>query len=189
MSYFYATRAFMVLMPLLFFSHLHHHWDIFNVLCFHLRSLEDSFDSLLRNMEKEKPITLDIVRSHFMMTAMEQLEELSDSEWEGSFRVNFIGEEGLDSGGLRREFFTLLFELSDLLEHGSFRVDTVKLFKKHYLLLGKTTAVALIHGHPGPQCFNEAVTNFITKCMEPDNAEDICVERDDIKSAIHFVSI
>jgi hypothetical protein len=25
--------------------------------------------------------------------------------------------------------------------------------------------------------------------MEPDNAEDVCVERDDIKPAIHFVSI
>lgn len=119
---------------------------------------------------------------------MEQLDEGSEDDWKGCFRVNFIGEEGLDAGGLRREFFSLLFEKSDLLENNSFCLDAAKLAKKHYKLLGKATALAILYGHPGPQCFNQHITQYIVSGVEPEEVQLQSIKRQDIVSAVNDVS-
>jgi hypothetical protein len=79
-----------------------------------------------------------------MMTAKEQI-ELSDSQWEGSFRVNFIVEEGFESTQSLSHFCLTFLTFWKM---GHF--DTEKLWKKHNLLQIKATPVAMIHGHPGP---------------------------------------
>jgi hypothetical protein len=119
---------------------------------------------------------------------MEQLDEGSEDDWKGCFRVNFIGEEGLDAGGLRREFFSLLFEKSDLLENNSFCLDAAKLAKKHYKLLGRATALAILYGHPGPQYFNQHITQYIVSGVEPEEVHLQSIKRQDIVTAVNDVS-
>lgn len=40
-----------------------------------------------------------MVRNCFLKTAMEQLEEATEADWEREMKVTFIGEPGLDAGG------------------------------------------------------------------------------------------
>lgn len=155
-------------------------------MCF--RSLDHALEDICKTIEEEKFTTLKVIRRHFLSTAMEQLEMLSNEEWERSFRVKFIGEAGIDAGGLRREFFTLLFEKTDLLEGRSFQLKSDQLVNKNYRLLGKATAVALTYGHPGPKRFNSAVVHYILNGCVPDTIEDKCIEREDALAAIRDVS-
>ena len=45
---------------------------------------------------------MNIVRTNFILTAMEELKFADDHDWSIPFQVKFIGEEGIDEGGPRR---------------------------------------------------------------------------------------
>jgi hypothetical protein len=65
-----------------------------------------------------RTVKIYVRRSDLFHTAYRALETLSASDWMSKFEVVFVGEPGLDWGGVRREFFTLLccelFESSGL---------------------------------------------------------------------------
>lgn len=70
-----------------------------------------SYEEALHNVYEafSEQWELSIVRRHFLLTAMEQIEDATKDDWVKKVKVRFIGEEGIDEGGLTREFFTLLF--------------------------------------------------------------------------------
>ncbi|XP_060588061.1 uncharacterized protein LOC132743547 [Ruditapes philippinarum] len=106
-------------------------------------------------------------------------------------KIHFIGEEGLDAGGLSREFFSLLFKNNDLFENGSFRLDSGLLEKKTYVTMGRATARTILAGHPGrPTCLNPLLASFICTGEEPDLADipDEYVGRPDVLAAIQDIS-
>ena len=133
-------------------------------------TMDEKIGHLCAIVEKRRSWTIDIVRRHFILTAIEQLEDGMLEDWEGRFRVNFIGEEGVDAGGLKREFFSLLFE------------------KTKYKLLGKATALSILYGHPGPQCFNKYVAEYIVSGIEPEEVNPQSIEREDVSSVVIEVS-
>lgn len=44
-----------------------------------------------------------------LTTAIDQMTNAADGKWELKMKVMFLGEHGLDAGGLFREMMTLLF--------------------------------------------------------------------------------
>eukprot|EP00794_Sanderia_malayensis_P018463 gene18463-20315_t len=86
--------------------------------------------------------------------------------------IEFIGEEGADGGGLRREFFCKVFKKSaDKLITGAennltFRRDAHKLERKEFENFGKLTPLAFIHGYDGQHNWCQ---NPIQYVLDPDD--------------------
>lgn len=80
-------------------------------------------------------------------TGMEQLQ--LGAKWDHTLTVDFIGEEGVDAGGLRRQFLTSFYRSTPLLEHGTLSHSALSLQREEYLSLGKLIAYGLLIGHPG----------------------------------------
>ncbi|KAK6166961.1 hypothetical protein SNE40_022186 [Patella caerulea] len=129
---------------------------------------------------------ISVIRRIFMTTAMQQL---ADIDWNCKLNICFIGEEGLDSGGLGREFFSLFFKQTPLFDSGAFTVNSEYLEKKQYVLLGKIVAIAILHGHAGPQSLHPHITDYILSMQEPDfNQIPLNVVRADVRHAIDEIT-
>ena len=96
------------------------------------------------------------------------LEEADERNWQLQLNVIFVREEGVDAGGLTREFFSLLFKTTGVFDNENFSVRADLLKKKTYHILGRITANAIILGHPGPRCLNAHIANYIINSKEPD---------------------
>lgn len=126
----------------------------------------------------DKPWNIKVVRRMFETTSIEQLEDGDEQDWERPLSIHFIGEEGIDAGGLTREFFSLLFKSTKVFEGNTFSVNPQLLDSKQYSLIGKAVAKAIMSGHPGQRCLNQHVARYIILGKEPDFAnvktEEIC---------------
>lgn len=105
-------------------------------------------------------------------------------------KVQFVGEKGIAIGGLKREFLSLLFTNEGLFEHNGFHHDSDLMKKKTFFILGRATATALLSGHPGPQCFNRYISEYICSGLVPDLSDisDTNIGRADVVSAIQKVT-
>ncbi|XP_078332486.1 uncharacterized protein LOC111101652 isoform X3 [Crassostrea virginica] len=141
--------------------------------------------SLYENEDKEV-WNIKVLRRNFIKTATEQLEDADPADWLKKPKVEFIGEEGIDCGGLLREFFSLLFKDGEEFEGNNFSVNSKLLDQKRYILAGKAVATSILHGHPGPRRLNKYVVDYILTGEEP-NMDSVSVEelnREDFKNAI-----
>ena len=88
--------------------------------------------------------------------------------------IEFIGEEGVDGGGVRREFFCIAFEKSPqkLMAGGenmlTFRRDAHKLESKEFETFGKLIALAFLNGCDSPHNW---CPNLIQYVLDPDDNE------------------
>ena len=82
-------------------------------------------------------------RRHVLQDALRAVRLTSDSSQFRPLRVQFVGDSGVDAGGLRREFATLLasdFATSTMLEGPSGR----RLFSHDMTLLSRNTCLLLV---------------------------------------------
>lgn len=130
-----------------------------------------------------------MVRRMLVQQAMVEIEQAPDEEWKRKLSVTFIGEEGLDSGGLTREFFTILYEKSPVFENSVFSFDAQLLDKRHYFLMGQMVVMGILSGHPGPRNLMKHIVDFIVsgKTGELSNIPVDKIERMDAVSAIKEV--
>ena len=63
---------------------------------------------------------MQIDREHLLQTCLQQIMTASDADLKKPLKVVFIGEEGVDEGGVRKEFFQLLMGQLLSLEYGMF---------------------------------------------------------------------
>ena len=110
---------------------------------------------------------LSVLRQDLVNTAMENIEDAEEKDWNLPLKVRFIGEEGVDAGGLSREFFSLFFRETPMLENNTFSVKPEFLNCRKYYILGRLVAKALIFGHPGPRCLSYPIAKYITTGQEP----------------------
>ncbi|WAR18586.1 LOW QUALITY PROTEIN: G2E3-like protein, partial [Mya arenaria] len=136
----------------------------------------------LSNMRKVWDIS--VVRRKLVQQAMV---EAPSEEWNRKLSVTFIGEEGLDAGGLTREFFTILYENSPVFENNVFSFDSQLLYKRHYFFIGQMVVMGILSGHPGPRNLMKDVVDFIRENWRTDIAVDK-IERLDAVSAIKEIS-
>ncbi|XP_060598120.1 uncharacterized protein LOC132751922 isoform X3 [Ruditapes philippinarum] len=149
-----------------------------------------SYEEALHNVYEafSEQWELSIVRRHFLLTAMEQIEDATKDDWVKKVKVRFIGEEGIDEGGLTREFFTLLFKHTPIFDSDMIHVSADLLSKDVYLKMGKMTGMALLTGHPGPRCFTPHLVDYII-CEKTPNIISLPEEliKADVKHAIQQI--
>ncbi|ESO98490.1 hypothetical protein LOTGIDRAFT_174259 [Lottia gigantea] len=104
---------------------------------------------------------ISVIRNKFNSTTMDQFEEANEEDWLKPIKVRFIGEEGIDAGGLTREFLSLLFKESPIFEDSVLSLNPQLLEDQHYLFMGRMTSIAILEGHPGPRRFNQFLVDFI----------------------------
>lgn len=82
--------------------------------------------------------------------------------------VTFSGEEAVDTGGPKREYFTLLMkEVSalKLFHEGWFTHNLESLRNNEYYVAGQLIAWSILQGGGGPKCFSNEIYKFF-KCGE-----------------------
>ncbi|KAK3750313.1 hypothetical protein QZH41_001773 [Actinostola sp. cb2023] len=82
---------------------------------------------------------------------------LDDKDDEMPFLVTFSGEDGIDAGGPKREFFRLLMQsLRGMgIFDGNWFVHDLELLKQRkYELAGKLVSWSILHGGSGPKCLS-----------------------------------
>ncbi|OWF42185.1 apoptosis-resistant E3 ubiquitin protein ligase 1-like [Mizuhopecten yessoensis] len=62
----------------------------------------------VRKLQKRGNVTLKIDRSNFLYSSFKATKNFDTSDWYKTFNIVFVGEPGLDWGGLRREWFEML---------------------------------------------------------------------------------
>ncbi|XP_033735725.1 apoptosis-resistant E3 ubiquitin protein ligase 1-like [Pecten maximus] len=62
----------------------------------------------VRKLQKRGNVTLKIDRSNFLISSYKATRNFDTSDWYKTFHIVFVGEPGLDWGGLRREWFEML---------------------------------------------------------------------------------
>ena len=82
--------------------------------------------------------------------------------------VTFIGEPGVDDGGLSREYLRLLMKaVSDcslLAGPPTRRIpqhNTFALQKGYFRVMGEMIVMSLCNGGPGPMCFSPVVVDYL----------------------------
>ncbi|KAI8881103.1 HECT-domain-containing protein [Backusella circina FSU 941] len=70
--------------------------------------LQDAFFRALFQGVNSPYLVLEIRRDHIISDTLSQLEEKSIHDLKKQLRVQFLGEEGVDEGGVQKEFFQLI---------------------------------------------------------------------------------
>ncbi|XP_053386140.1 uncharacterized protein LOC128550670 isoform X2 [Mercenaria mercenaria] len=155
---------------------------------FELPSFEDYLSSKI--LDEEKVWDISVVRRMLVQQAMVEMEQAPEEEWKRKLSVTFIGEEGLDAGGLTREFLTILYEKSPVFENSVLSFDAQLLYKRHYFFMGQMVVMGILSGHPGPRNLLNHVVDFIVsgKTGELSDIPVDKMERLDAVSAIKEIS-
>lgn len=138
----------------------------------------------------DKSWNVCIIRKSLNDTTLEMLADAETKDFYSNLFVKFVGEEGVDAGGLRRELFSLFFKKTTLLQENTFSNDSRSLQNNHYSLLGKMASLALIYGHPGIQRLHETlVTYVLTEATPSQEVSTMDVHDGSVRHAISVVSI
>ncbi|KAH3689649.1 hypothetical protein DPMN_194666 [Dreissena polymorpha] len=89
---------------------------------------------------------LEVRRNHVMKDALGTI-RYSQDDLSSKLQIKFIGEAGVDLGGLRCEFFSLLvyqFSHSGSSGHLTFRKNYVELEKNTFFYLGQLVALSIL---------------------------------------------
>ncbi|KAI9478074.1 MAG: hypothetical protein EXX96DRAFT_619024 [Benjaminiella poitrasii] len=70
--------------------------------------LQDAFFRALFQGVNSPYLVLEIRRDHIILDTLQQLEEKTIHDLKKQLRVQFLGEEGVDEGGVQKEFFQLI---------------------------------------------------------------------------------
>ena len=113
-------------------------------------------------------------------------------------RITFVGEEAVDDGGPRREFFTLaLQEMAkdgNILqgpENSRFLVHNVQaLASRKFFCAGMLVAVSLANGGPGLACLAKAVFAYIGNGIQGAIHPDLrLIPDEEIRESLEAVSL
>lgn len=83
-------------------------------------------------------------------------------------QIEFVGEEGIDGGGLSREFFSLLMQSADELLEGPpnnkvFRHNLLALKAYKFKAFGIIVALSIMNGGPVPTYFALPLLRYLTE--------------------------
>ncbi|XP_062570140.1 SUMO-interacting motif-containing protein 1-like [Saccostrea cucullata] len=119
------------------------------------------------NMRSEDPLLLEVRREHVLMDAIAII-RYSQEDLHSPLQIKFCGEQGVDVGGLRREFWSLfLYQLSHSIfvtgKEGrlSFQANFMERKKNTFFHLGQLVALSILQDGPGAPIFSECITDYI----------------------------
>ncbi|KAI9359325.1 hypothetical protein DFJ73DRAFT_817872 [Zopfochytrium polystomum] len=88
------------------------------------RELQDSFFRALFIGVNSPYLHLEVRREAVVRDAISQLASRSPNDLKKQLRVTFVGEEGIDEGGIQKEFFQLIVQDVFNPDHGMFEVNS-----------------------------------------------------------------
>lgn len=128
-------------------------------------------EKMKQRINQQNELTITVKRSKVLSNSFKQLNGISTKEWLNNINVNFVGEEGLDAGGLTKEWFYLIVkelfeperELFQSTENKSYQpIHTDENHLELIKFAGKIIARSLIQG----QCVNAHLTrSFIRQIL------------------------
>lgn len=143
------------------------------------KNKQDYFYSEVRKCHSRHPhdkLSLRVTREQLLVTSLKATRQLTQADWCKNFDVCFVGEQGVDWGGVRREWFSLLCgqlfdskfglftSFSDkpqgLVHPNPKRPPHLKL--KHYELAGKIVGKCLYESALGG-CYRQLVRARLTR--------------------------
>ena len=116
----------------------------------------------------DRPFILYVTRRNIWRNSLDSLKDVEVSELAGGLIVVFVGEEGVDDGGLTREFFSVLWQRSQdcplsvgTIPYLTLRKNAVALDEQEYKIFGQLVAMALLNGANGPKFFSESFAKHL----------------------------
>lgn len=130
------------------------------------KSLPEALKKILEGYDAGDYTSIEITRKNIVSKTFEFLE---DEVIKAHIIVRFIGEEGIDTGGVTREFFSDFFKglaaageiVRGTYPNLTFRHNLTALREGKFESLGKLVAVALVNNCPGPHCFSVLLANAL----------------------------
>jgi hypothetical protein len=139
------------------------------------RSLVDVVKHLRKDV-KELEFDMVVRRSHVLVDAVNRTRKLAFDP-SNRLTVEFVGEEGIDGGGLTREFFRILFRQFSsvyLDSTGCFKHNSVALQDGLYFCLGQLASMCLVHGGAAVRIFSTSVYSYLCGRKSSDIDVQIC---------------
>ena len=116
----------------------------------------------------DRPFILYVTRRNIWRNSLDSLKDVEVSELAGGLIVVFVGEEGVDDGGLTREFFSVLWHRSQdcplsvgTIPYLTLRKNAVALDEQEYKIFGQLVAMALLNGANAPKFFSESFAKHL----------------------------
>ncbi|KAJ3127744.1 putative E3 ubiquitin-protein ligase HTD2 [Nowakowskiella sp. JEL0407] len=104
-------------------------------------------------------LQMEVRREHVIRDALFQLEGKTKHDLKKQLRITFVGEEGIDEGGIQKEFFQIILKNIFDPTHGMFKVnpdsrlcwfvkggEKDELVYEEYTLIGRLIAIAVYNG-------------------------------------------
>ena len=117
--------------------------------------------------DSEDPVTITIQRKSILPSTLRAINRTSFSFFQ-RVCINFSGEDAIDGGGPKREYFRLLMKSIQemgIFEGCWFSHDLSLLGDDKYALAGKLVAWSILQGGPGPRCMSDEGYNIL--CEKP----------------------
>eukprot|EP00794_Sanderia_malayensis_P012554 gene12554-13841_t len=143
-------------------------------------------DTKVDNNGEESFMPVHVRRGYILEDGLSELQEMDDDEWCPSFKVHFVGESGVDTGRLSKEFLSLFYASlaeSSLVtgkpQHLTLSQNKSLLLKGSYDALGKALSLALLGGFQVPNFFSKSLVNFVIQEDKMEDCESLILELPD----------
>uniref|UniRef100_A0AAV2LNF4 HECT domain-containing protein n=1 Tax=Knipowitschia caucasica TaxID=637954 RepID=A0AAV2LNF4_KNICA len=156
-------------------------------------SLSDILRSLAGQVDQSKLFVLNVTRDRLFERGLKQWVRQKTASPANPLRINFIGEQGIDDGALRREFLTemmrgleaQLFEGSATGKNPIYSISAYQDSK--FKICGEIMAVSVVQGGPAPNFLSPWSYRFLACGQMPEILECDEVTDGDISSLIQKV--
>ena len=128
-----------------------------------------------QKLRSDSSLRIKVRRSHIWEDAKVKLNRCSEEDLEQVIRVQYVGEPAVDTGGPKRELFTLLHKhmngsnsmFTGESNNKCFSNNVISLEQQDYLKYGRLCAMAIIQGAASPSFFSRPVVDYILYgCVE-----------------------
>ncbi|XP_066554863.1 G2/M phase-specific E3 ubiquitin-protein ligase-like [Amia ocellicauda] len=163
--------------------------DITGLFVFFFNSLDDVLQYLTNKVDVTKTFSICVSRSNLFQRGLQQWQRQKKSSPDGSLQVSFLGEAGIDTGALRKEFFTEMisgieqrFFESGLDKKGKNPIYSVNYLDHKYtktVTAGEIMAVSLAQGGPAPTFMREWCFTYLAS----GDIDQLELSSDDVISA------
>ena len=125
--------------------------------------LPSSFDSIIDDLRKhvcqDEQLFLNVRRNADLMRILSLWGRQKTQSPESRLMVRFLGESGIDSGALTKEFLTnTVKKIGDEMFSGGAPIDSMQnVTNNNYRFCGQIMAVSIVEGGPPPKFLDESV--------------------------------
>ncbi|OPL33674.1 hypothetical protein AM593_04441, partial [Mytilus galloprovincialis] len=130
------------------------------------------------------PLQMEVRRGNVLSDAITII-RISEHDLHNPLCIKFIGEDGVDIGGLRREFWSLFLHnissscyVTGKPGRQTFQQNFVEKKKKTFFHLGQLIALSILQDGPGLPIFSDIVTDYII------NGETVVLNLDDLPDGL-----